>query len=141
MRSELTASIAAVSLAALVPAAAAASLQQESDLTHLCYNCNTDVLRAADRARQEGQFTGEITAIDYELRAVSVTEWIESRQFWVSPACEIVTEDDPDASLEDLAIGDPVTVSYRQEGTLPVAYRIEVRTEDSFPLPRTSRRR
>src|SRR5437867_11205907 len=70
-------------------------------------------------------FTGVIQLLDTKQRTLEVTAVVITKTFAAAPDCEVVTEEQPKASLDDLRVGDAVNVTYQEQAEMLVAHRIE----------------
>lgn len=83
-----------------------------------------DISAPAEKPQAE-MFAGMIRTLDADKRAMTVEAPPLSKTFGIASNCEIVLKDKPKASLEDLAIGLQVNVTYEDVEGLLVARRIE----------------
>jgi hypothetical protein len=70
-------------------------------------------------------FAGTIRTLDAEKRVIIVEAAPLSKTFGIASDCEVMTKDNPKASLEDLKPGSVVHVTYEAANGLLVAHRIE----------------
>jgi hypothetical protein len=82
--------------------------------------------RLPERPKAE-VFSGTIREVNTEKGLVTLETTPLTKTFGVPPDCEVVTEDKPRASLEDLMVGSVATVTYEDASGVLVAHRIEQR--------------
>jgi hypothetical protein len=70
-------------------------------------------------------FVGTIRMLEIEKRVMTVEATPISKTFGIASDCEVQTKDKPKASLEDLAVGNLVNVTYEDTHGVLVAHRIE----------------
>jgi Cu/Ag efflux protein CusF len=71
------------------------------------------------------QYTGDVTAIDAKASTVIVKkEGAEAKTFKIGPKTRYSTAEKKDAMLEDIKVGDKVTVWYTEEDGVLTAHRI-----------------
>ena len=80
-----------------------------------------------------GFFAGKIDAIDAPARTLTVKSEKSSMTFSVAPDAKIIGRDGRDISLAELAVGNEVTVDYKEEHGLPVAHTITVKAPKTPP--------
>ena len=85
-------------------------------LTFVCQGQPTD--------RPEAAFTGQITDLDLDQMTMTVQALPLIKIFAIAPDCEVITKTKPQASLEDLRVGDEVEVTYQDVGGTLIAHRI-----------------
>jgi hypothetical protein len=70
-------------------------------------------------------FSGTIREVNTEKRVITLETTPLTKTFGVPPDCEVMTEDKPRASLEDLTVGSVATITYEDTSGVLVAHRIE----------------
>ncbi len=70
------------------------------------------------------EFDGTIDKIDADNGSITVGHWPLSKKFTVPPECEIDISKNPNATLAQLKVNDPVMVTYSEVGKDFVANRI-----------------
>jgi hypothetical protein len=77
-------------------------------------------------AKSEASWTGMVTAMNTDSHTVSAETWWRTLRFYVGNDCAISTPEKANAALKDIRAGEKVTVSYRKQGSLRIADRIQV---------------
>jgi hypothetical protein len=70
-------------------------------------------------------FVGAIQTLDVDKRVMTVEMTPISKIFGIASDCEVITKDKPKSSLEDLAVGSVVNVTYLDANGALIAHRIE----------------
>jgi Cu/Ag efflux protein CusF len=79
--------------------------------------------------KPEAVFTGQLTDLDIDRMTMTVQALPLTKIFGIAPDCEVITKTKPQASLEDLKIGDEVEVTYQDMSGTLIAHRIVQRNE------------
>jgi hypothetical protein len=70
-------------------------------------------------------FVGAIRTLDVDKRVMTVEMTPISKTFGIASDCEVITKDKPRGTLEDLAVGSVVNVTYLDANGTLIAHRIE----------------
>ena len=79
-------------------------------------------------AKSESGWAGTVTAMNSDSHTVSAETWWRTLTFYVGSDCAISTPDKANAALKDIRTGEKVKVSYRKQGSLRIADRIQVQS-------------
>jgi len=93
-------------------------------LVHVVYLPEPNTRTALRIEQRNAEFVGTIRAIDAGTRTVKAKSLLGERKFHLARECQIVTSDKPDATLQDLRIGDRVTFTYEETDGVYVVNRI-----------------
>jgi Cu/Ag efflux protein CusF len=88
------------------------------------YQSENDPLIASRVEQNNPTFTGTIRAIDARTRTVAVRSILGEKKFHLANGCKIVVNGKANAGLNDLRIGDRLSVSYEDADGVLVANRI-----------------
>ncbi|HUJ72614.1 MAG TPA: hypothetical protein VLZ30_10235 [Verrucomicrobiae bacterium] len=83
-------------------------------------------------------FVGAIRTLDLDKRVITVEMAPISKTFGIASDCEVITKDKPKGSLEDLAVGSIVNVTYLDANGALIAHRIEQKTPPQQTMALTS---
>jgi len=86
------------------------------------------LLPVCANAKSEAAWTGTVTAMNTDSHTVSAETWWRTLRFYVGSDCAISTPDKANAALKDIRAGEKVKVSYRKQGSLRFADRIQVQS-------------
>ena len=77
-------------------------------------------------AKSEAAWTGTVSALNTDSHTVSAETWWRTLTFYVGSDCAISTPNKANAALKDVRTGEKVKVSYRKQGSLRIADRIQI---------------
>ena len=83
----------------------------------------------------ETVFSGQLTDLDIDRMTMTVQALPLTKIFGIAPDCEVVTKTKPQASLEDLQIGDEIDVTYQDIDGVLIAHRIVQRSGAESNVP------
>jgi hypothetical protein len=87
----------------------------------------TDRLEAESEAKSTDHYSGTVRGLDISQRSLRVKGFWSTRTFELAETCRVSLEDQPEASLDDLALGHRVDVDYRNHDGVRVATRVTQR--------------
>lgn len=107
----------------LVPSLAAFKVGQEVNISYI----DASGVLVADRiAQQELHFSGRVQALDRNAHTLTVRHWGASKSFTIPEDCNVILDDDVRGALNDVKLGNRVTVIFEAPCNHVTAHQIEL---------------